>query len=113
MLALAVGEVSLKSHSIVLSITSAIFLGLVGAGISAQFVLVVRSRLEKQRVLRDATTTVFGTITLMYSFGGLVGLLGGAQLSKGHGTLSSTFLVAALIALVGGLCAVRGTVGLD
>jgi predicted MFS family arabinose efflux permease len=108
LLALALGEVGLKTQSIVLSAPSAISFGLVVAGIPAQSVLVVRSRLEKQRISRDATTTVFGVITLMYAVGGLFGLLGGAQLSKGHGALTSTFFVAVLIALVGGLCARRG-----
>lgn len=112
LLALALSEVGLKPQNIALSAVSAIFLGLVGAGIAAEFVLVVRSRLEKQPAFRDATTTVFGVITLMYAVGGLGGLLAGAQLSKGHGTLTSTFFVAALIALFGGLCAHFGTADL-
>jgi predicted MFS family arabinose efflux permease len=109
LLVLAVAELCLGAQNIAFSFASAIFVGLVGAGIPAQVVLVVRKRLEGQGIAGDATTTVFGVITLMYAVGGLVGLLEAAQLSKGPGVLTSTFFVAALIALMGGLCARRGT----
>ena len=113
MLGLSLAEVALKTSNRVLAIASALLLGLVGAGIAAQFVLIVRARLALQHESRDATTTVFGVITLLYGVGGLVGLLGGAQLSKGHGSLTSTFLVGALVALVGVFFAHRGTVGME
>jgi predicted MFS family arabinose efflux permease len=111
LLTLAVAEVGLRAQEIVLSFTSAVCVGLVSAGIPAQVVLAVRKRLEGRGIARDATTTVFGVITLMYAIGGLVGLLEAAHLSKTHGMLTSTFVVAALLALVGGLCALRATPG--
>lgn len=113
MLGLSLAEVALKTSNRVLAIASALLLGLVGAGIAAQFVLVVRARLALQHEARDATTTVFGVITLLYGVGGLVGLLSGAQLSKGHGSLASTFFVGALIAVVGVFFARRGTIGME
>jgi predicted MFS family arabinose efflux permease len=112
-LALAMAGVALRSSSPAVSILSALFLGLVGAGITAQFVLIVRTRLTTLHQTRDATTTVLGVITLMYGVGGLVGLLGGAQLSKGHGSLTSTFMIATLVAFAGVLFARSGTKGLN
>lgn len=60
---------------------------------------------------RDATTTVFGVVTLLYAVGGLSGLLGGAQLARGSGALSSTFAVGALVALVGAGLSRRAATG--
>jgi predicted MFS family arabinose efflux permease len=110
MLALALGEESIRTKTVILPMISAVLLGLVGAGITAQFVLVVRSQLEKQPSLRDATTTVFGVITLMYAVGGLGGLLAASTLTQGHSGVVSTFLVGAFVAIVGGMFARFGVV---
>lgn len=109
LLALAMFEVSLHSSNFALSVMAALLLGLVGAGITAQFVLIVRERLTTLHLNRDATTTVFGVITLLYGLGGLVGLLGGSQLARGHGSLTSTFLLATLVGLAGAMFAHHGT----
>ena len=112
LLGLGVLEVAGGLASVVPSVGAALVMGFVGAGITTQFVIIVRFRMNKLSLSRDATTTVFGVITLMYSFGGLVGLVGGAQLSRGGGSLVSTFVVAGVVAFLGVLFARRGTTGL-
>ncbi len=111
MLSLAMVEVSLKA-GFGFAVIAALLLGFVGAGITAQFVLIVRSRLSPLELDRDATTTVFGMMTLLYSIGGLAGLTAGTQLARGHGELSSTFIVGALVALVGVILSRVGSRGL-
>lgn len=106
-LALAMAEVAEGGQHLLLSIASAVVTGGVSAGIPAQVVVAIRTRVRKGTGDRDAATTIFGVITLLYAVGGMVGLLGGSVLSRHRGSLTSTFWVASLVSLVGAACALR------